>query len=309
MDDSILLLDSGKRAISSSLLRNVEEARIILSPERLRILRVLARKPMYPRQIASKLGLSEPNVYYHFNLLRKCGLIEVDHVEKRRGTTATYYRVTADAVSVILNEKALTDVRRKYFHALPEAQKLLSSFLDFSDVRIIVGSPDPHGALRARARDIHHAIDLALFLGFLSNNVDLVTRLDTEVSSEERKFNLIIVGGPIVNMVAASINRLLPIKFDITRENIIVSDVSGKEYFEDAHGVVEIIENPYNPNAKILLVAGKRRTGTRAAVIALTKKLSEVCEGNAFNKDVLARVVLGIDEDSDGIIDTVEIVE
>ena len=56
-------------------------------------------------------------------------------------------------------------------------------------------------------------------------------------------------------------------------------------------------------------MSGKRFKGTRAAILALMKKVSEVKKGNKYDSGEIAKVVRGIDRDSDGRIDDVEFLE
>jgi len=55
-----------------------------------------------------------------------------------------------------------------------------------------------------------------------------------------------------------------------------------------------------------LVVAGKRFSGTRAAIIAFLKGFKKITDGNIHNAGIHAKVVEGIDLDSDGIIDDIE---
>ena len=65
-------------------------------------------------------------------------------------------------------------------------------------------------------------------------------------------------------------------------------------------------KNPFNPEKSILLLAGRRYSGTRAAIIAFLKNFKEIAKGNIHDKNVYAKVVEGTDLDSDGIVDNVE---
>jgi hypothetical protein len=58
-----------------------------------------------------------------------------------------------------------------------------------------------------------------------------------------------------------------------------------------------------------LLIAGKRVMGTRAVMIAFLKKFNEIIKGNKFDNSIMAKVVEGVDLDSDGIVDDVEVLE
>jgi len=163
---------------------------------------------------------------------------------------------------------------------------------------------------RGRSRDGYYAADLALFLGtFLNYIPGLHVRLDTEVRSEELKKNLILVGGPVINTVTGKINSQLPIRFDPRNHNNIKSMLSGATYSTDEAGIIVKAENPFNTKKHILLIAGKRHAGTRAVIVALIKHFNEIIKGNRNDRGVFARVVEGVDLDSDGIVDDVEILE
>jgi hypothetical protein len=70
-----------------------------------------------------------------------------------------------------------------------------------------------------------------------------------------------------------------------------------------------MVPNPNNPNTRILVIAGNTYLGTRAAVLALIKYTDEVARGNSLNNNVMARVVSGLDVNSDGLVDDVEFLE
>lgn len=75
----------------------------------------------------------------------------------------------------------------------------------------------------------------------------------------------------------------------------MVDKKSGQKYEENV-GVIETIKNPFNKEAKILVVGGLNHHGTRAAVIALAKQ-----------KITKNTIVQGFDEDGDGVVDSIEI--
>ena len=60
---------------------------------------------------------------------------------------------------------------------------------------------------------------------------------------------------------------------------------------------------------KALFIAGSDHMGTRAAVLALLTEMDKMARGNMFDAGSLAKVVQGFDEDGDGIVDAVEILE
>lgn len=68
--------------------------------------------------------------------------------------------------------------------------------------------------------------------------------------------DLILIGGPVSNKLTKEIENYLKISVD--NEN------PGKN-----KGVIQLIDNPYNPKNKILVLAGSDRNGTKACVLAL----------------------------------------
>ena len=68
--------------------------------------------------------------------------------------------------------------------------------------------------------------------------------------------DLILIGGPVSNNITKKIENNLEIP--ITNEN------PGKN-----REVIQIIKNPYNPDYKIMVIAGSDRNGTKACVLAL----------------------------------------
>ena len=173
---------------------------------------------------------------------------------------------------------------------------------------IIVGSPDPHGPEGARSRDGYYAIDIALILGSLTSGVHQISaRIDTELRQDElTQNNLIIIGGPVVNSITARLNDYLPIQFD---KQDIYSTISKKRFDRDETGIIVKTPHPLNKSKMILVIAGKRIAGTRAALLALLKKLDQVAGRIEGKKDIVARIIQGIDQDSDGVIDDCRILE
>ena len=131
-------------------------------------------------------------------------------------------------------------------------------------------------------------------------------KLDTEVRDKDLQQNLIIVGGPIVNKITERINKHLPIRFEKEQQWSIYSTLSRNLYPEDEAGLIVSVENPLVKSKHLLVVAGKRYSGTRAAIIAFLKHFKQIESGNVHQSNVNAKVVEGIDLDSDGIIDDVE---
>lgn len=270
------------------------------------ILKTLAKQSMYPKEIAKHLKVHEQNVYYCIKKLISGGFIKVEKEKFINGTYANYYTLTSPSFSFSFKE----------FEKTPKLSVNESDFLKpfikegKLDSLIIVGSPDPHGPLKARSRDGYFGMDLALFLGsFLTSIPESKVRLDTETTINTiKENNLIIIGGPIVNKITSSINQYLPIYYDEEKKGIY-STISKKIYFDEACGMITKIKNPYNEEKSILLIAGLRNAGTKAAIIAFLKHFEKIKQGNSFNKKYFCNVVEGLDIDSDGLVDDCEFLE
>lgn len=274
-----------------------------------KILFELAAKPSYPKEIAKKLNVHEQKVYYHIRNLEKAKIIEIAKTEIVSGAVANFYKLVEPSFVIKFKEFQTT---QKIAELAQRPKSFLEPFIEDGNLNsvIIVGSPDPHGPEKARSRDGYYGIDLALFLGtFLNYIPSLNVRLDTEARKEDLEKNIILIGGPVVNCISEKINDKLQIRF-VKEENWkIKSLVSGKEYLSDETGVIIKTKNPFNPKKFILLVAGKRYAGTRAVMIAFIKHFNEIIKGNKFNNKILAKVVEGVDLDSDGMVDDVDILE
>ncbi|HLC64728.1 MAG TPA: helix-turn-helix domain-containing protein [Candidatus Nanoarchaeia archaeon] len=265
-----------------------------------KIVSFLAKSPSYPKDIAKHLKVHEQKVYYHIHNLENSGIIKIIKKEPRQGALVNIYALSSPSFFIKFRELEATQ-------KLANESDFLFPFIKggILDALIIVGSPDPHGPDKARSRDGYYGMDLALFLGTFLNYVPKFNvKLDTEVREKElENSNLVIIGGPRVNMVSEKVNRKLPVRFE---DSSIVSKVSGKSYQSDEIGFIVKAKSPFNPDKQILVVAGKRHSGTKAAIIAFLKNFREIRQGNKFNQKVMAKIVEGLDKDSDGIVDDVE---
>jgi len=291
------------------LLNNLSSLKLIEHDIRLKILKLLAKKPMYPAEIAKELKLHEQKIYYHIKQLVNANVIEVVEKKEIRGTTAKKFAPKNMNFAVCLENKwkPFRSIAKK------ETNKEMNNFLDpfvvngKLDADIVVGSPDPHGVFKARARDGHYAIDLALFLGNICNNGrDFSVKLDVDVDLKNNKRNLILVGGPVTNLVLSKINEFLPAKFSDKKPWGIV----GKKdtYTDDNIGIIARFQNPFSSEHSVLAFAGIRFSGTKAAVIAFTRHSKLVLNRFSGQKEFFC-IVHGFDVDGDGKIDSVEVLE
>lgn len=259
----------------------------------IKILTLLEKEQLYPKAISKRLKENEQKIYYHIRQLEKSGLIELASREEHAGAMAKIYRLKKPAFFMRFGEF-------KPAQRVPVVSRWLEPFITDGklNARIVVGSPDPHGVERARARDAYYGIDLALFLGTFLVSSRHAVALDTEVT--DLKANMILIGGPVINRIAGTINRKLPVRFD-ERKNIY-SAITRKTYKSDDCGIIVKTRNPFDEGKEILLIAGKRYSGTRAAILAFLNHFSEIEKKNAH-------VVEGVDSDSDGVVDDVRFLE
>ncbi|MDY6769860.1 MAG: helix-turn-helix domain-containing protein [Candidatus Nanohaloarchaea archaeon] len=285
----------------------------LLNETRWQILTLLAERPRYPAEVADELGMHEQKVYYHVRELEDAGMIRVVEREEKGGAVAKYYTVEdyAYALELPYGDERLADF------SLAEEPEALREFLHpfiangAVNADIVVGSPDPHGPHQVRARDAYLASDLSLFLGQYGAFDRMRTREDVAVNSAgDFSGNMVLVGGPLTNLVTDHVNAHLPVRFET--ENFpfreLVSDATGETYDDDADGFIARAPNPDDPEHHVLVLAGVRMKGTRAAVMALTEHHDEVLS-DYDGEDKWGRVVRGKDMDGDGTVDDIEILE
>ncbi len=273
------------------------------SPTVLKILDILKQGALYPKEIAKKLKIHEQNIYYYIRKLEKAGIIFKDREEVMHGTTAKFYNLSSESYFFAL----------KNFYESSKIHERESNFL-FPFVSngklnslIVVGSPDPHGPFNARSRDGYFGMDFALFLGtFLSSIDEGRVKLDTETNQKDiEKNNLILIGGPIVNKVSEELSKYFSIYYEENKKGFY-SRLTGKYYVDESLGIISKCVSPFNKDKRILLLAGIRNWGTKAAIIAFLKHFSKIEKKNA---DSFGMLVRGLDLNSDGIVDDVEILE
>lgn len=297
------------KSVDSIYFEELDAIKAIAHPLRIEILKQLTRKPNYPKAIARKLNIPAQKLQYHFKILERYGLVEKVKEERISGSVARFYSVTPKLFVFNLFGKALFKTASSVSLAATPTIGWINYFVKdgLLNAKIVVGSPDLHGRFSARARDGWCAAELCLFLGkyvfsFDKNPIILDTAFDTE----ELKQNLILIGGPITNTITARINKYLPLYFDVSGANYIVDRSENKRYTDDNLGIVVLIDNPFakEDNKKILVCAGKKMAGTRAAILALIKYPERIPKNGNF-----AILVDSVDKDSDGIVDDVNFIK
>ena len=271
-----------------------------------KILNLINKTPMYPNQIAQILKINEQKVYYHIHQMKANGLIEVVREEEKNGALCKYFAPTAHAFGVelpsskkeiILNKNTAETEIRDFFYDFISTGELNGS--------IVVGSPTTHGPYLTAARDGHYAVQLGLLLGqFCSIGKEFSVVLDTDLKLEKmQKQNLIVVGGPVTNIICSELN---------TKVNFFVWDKiwkithKNKTFTEDGAGVIAKIKNPWDTTKTIILVSGRDFLGTKACILAITKFSKEILKDYNRNKEFV-KVIQGLDLDGDGKIEKIKV--
>jgi len=311
---SYLLLKERRtdRLLPARILSDPKIAQLVLQPTRWRILSELSNDEKCAKDLSQAFNTSEQVICYHLRELERAGLVTLEKTIKKRGAMAKYYRAEEKAIAIIPRSASKANWQPVEQTLSETSAKILEPFISRGhfDGHIVLGSPDAHGIFSSRARCGDRATDLALFIGsLLPVTRDSVVRLDTELSEQESTRNLIVVGGPRVNTVTMTLNEFLPITYELTGRNMMISRLSGRSYTGEEEGAIQLIENPNNKQNKAIVIAGNSYLGTRAAVLGFIKYTNEIARGNTSNRSVISHVVTGTDLNSDGLVDDVQFLE
>jgi DNA-binding MarR family transcriptional regulator len=293
------------------LLDRPERAAAIASPLAWRILQELAKEPDYPNALATRLRVHEQKVYYHVRRLEAAGFLKVVREEPKRGASARILAPTAEAFAIVLKGRGSPVTSPMLPHAGIVAQFLEEFTSDgrFSGA-IVVGSPYTHGPFNTTARDSPYAVELGFFLGRLfAPPKGVVVRLDTEVkASGAGKEDMILVGGPVANIITMDLNPSLAVNFDWKQVWRMESSRTHRPYADEQVGLIAKVRNPWNRSRVVVLLSGLHAVGTMAAILGLTRFADDVLEGYTPGEDFY-RVVAGQDQDGDGRLDAVSVLE
>jgi DNA-binding transcriptional ArsR family regulator len=301
-----------------AIFEDPEKLKSVLHRLSWKILKLMSKKEMYPMEIAKELGMHEQKVYYHIRKLIKADVVKLVREEEKKGAVAKYYKASFPALGVELpfgyqkiNSYPAVNIDEKM-------KQFLTPLIKDSifDGKIVVGSPDPHGPFKAKARDGHYVAYLALFLGqFVGLPNDFMIKLDVDVKAEkEESNNLILMGGPGTNLITQELNEFLPIRFNMMPSEHgfllggLVSEKTRKVYTADNVGLIARIPNPLNKEKVVIVLAGNKAVGTKACVLALTKFWKKTLK-NFSDKQKFAAVIQGFDLDGDGKVDSIEVLE
>lgn len=274
-----------------------------------KILALLAAQPRYPAEMARELRTYHQTIYYHIRRLEKTGLITRTKGEKIRGGEARRFALTYDGYAV---EFSVRGEPMPSLKVAPRSRALSAFFREFVGTGrfngwLVVGSPVPHGPSMTQGRDGHYAAQLGFALGqFVIMPTIFPIKLDVDLRTEKlERSNLIIIGGPRTNVLAAELNEKLPIKFKEGGFWASIVDDRGRSYSSELDSLVVKMKNPWDESHVVVIAAGLSGAGTKGAVIGLTSSAEQVLKGYAGGN--FACVMRGVDVDGDGKVDGVEV--
>jgi DNA-binding transcriptional ArsR family regulator len=315
-----LLLSSERTQLMAkdiAVFEDPEKLKTVMNKLGWKILQLLSEKEMYPMEIAKKMSIHEQKVYYHIRKLAMAGAIKVVREEAKKGAIARYYKASFPAMGIELPFGYQKISKPPAANIGNKMRQFLDPFIKNGvfDGKIIVGSPDPHGPFKARARDGHYAAYLTFFLGqFVDLPENFPIKLDVDVKAEkEESNNLILVGGPGTNLITQEFNEFLTIHFNMIPSEHgyllggLISEKTKKVYTADNMGVIATIPNPRNTNRSVIVLAGNKAVGTKACVLALTNFGKKTLKN--FGDENFAVVIQGFDLDGDGKVDSIEVLE
>lgn len=276
-----------------------------------RILRLLAKGPDYPSNIARELKLYHQTVYYHMKRLEKAGLITPASRKEVRGGKAQLYALASDGYAVEFDVKGEELKVPSSLSRPTQLGRFLKEFISSGgelDGWIVVGSPEAHGPNRTQGRDGHYAIQLGFALGqFVSIPKFFPVKLDVDLKAEKLQgSNLIVVGGPRTNEISAELNPHLPVRFSEEGFFGSIVDSAGRKYHSEFGALLAKIRNPWDPSKVCVIAAGLSGAATKGAVIGLTTMAEQVLAG--YTEGEFGIILRGLDMDGDGKVDSVEII-
>lgn len=291
-----LLDEKRKTTIDVQVSDDPKLFRVLSHPLRIKILETLSAREKYPLEIARQLGLNEQTVYYHIKILEKFGL-----VERKKAPyigLPEFFSLKRNAFAFV--PSYVTEEKHEInIYEYLEIPKLLEGFYTphhVIDCKIVVGDPRPHGHWRKFDVLGHLAGDIAVLLGKYGESHNNLTYTDLDVKN--KKENLIVIGGPHVNLLQFEINKFLPIRFNESGSKLI-STLSETEYSAAEDGVICKIRNPFDKTKNILSIAGVSSAGVKAAVFAITRHLDRITKGNKFDENIIAKVMRGIEKNGE----------
>lgn len=258
---------------------NSEQALILSHEMRWRIMKLLIQgEPLYAKQLAEVLKVSESKIHYHLAQLRKAGLIKMIGFHSIKQGRAKLLEPIAKHFILSLVDHQIQQSELAFQKIFVNRFYYLGNF----NTQIVVGSSVPHGKYDAISRDGHLVGELCWYLGahtslkqFYDNENLVVTDLQYNEKKMKNIPNLILIGGHITNELTAKYNSVLKNKFNVYfTENRIYS--REREFYRPEEGLLAIFKNPADLSKWILILAGVRSLGTKSAIFSIINNCVEV---------------------------------
>ena len=117
--------------VSRTVTTNIEQARAMDDPARIKIVQLLYKKLLTAAQICQQLKKSGhakalTTVRHHLDILKEAGLIEIAKIEETRGAVTKYYSTSTRLLGYNVPE----DFDTKYSSAIKNTSKKLEDVLD-----------------------------------------------------------------------------------------------------------------------------------------------------------------------------------
>lgn len=144
------------------------------------------------------------------------------------------------------------------------------------------------------------------FEQFYGSYPEIIIKSDANLTEDDLRENLILIGGPVANKITKELNEKLPIKFifngswSLERNPNVVKNFNAFLFVDDSDvrelslnsgfpkdetlGVVETIRNPWNEESFIIVVAGATRYGTRRVVKRVGGSPSYIIKGKTYHE-------------------------
>ncbi|MGC8516643.1 MAG: hypothetical protein ACP5MT_01985 [Candidatus Acidifodinimicrobium sp.] len=287
----------------TALVDNSLNIKRLIDKKALSILEALSAKPLDLQHIMRHAKINKKEAESLINLMLEAGVLR----EIRSGSKTALYEKIVGSITFDVNPTLRNTSLLNIGDMDSNVKRFYSPFLDNGTFNglICVGSADPHGEYKAVAKDTNYAIYLGMFLGrYVSLPKEFPIVLDTDVISKNLfKNDMILIGGPVTNLVTRDINNFLPVKF--FKEEGWMLKYRDNVYGNENEGIIERIRNPYDKSKAIILISGIKNKGTLAAVLAATKFAPSILK-NYQGEQAWYNVIRGYDISGKGSIDVVE---
>lgn len=147
-------------------------------------------------------------------------------------------------------------------------------------------NPDKSGVEydKKTAEELREFLENSFIIGY-SNAPKIIVKEDVNLTDEDLRGNLILIGGPVANEITRKLNDQLPVAFVhyedgwslkrnpsavedfsaflLTPDNLIELPLNSTIPYDESMGVLQTIRNPWNEKNYIMVLAGLTRYGTK----------------------------------------------